>query len=48
MNIKITIKKKLYTAIAKQIAKIDDRPIIKYPISNIDEGLSGQTSLALR
>ena len=45
---KIMIKKKLLIQITKHIAKIADLPIIKYPISNIDDGLSGQTSLALR
>lgn len=44
----MTIKKKLLIQIVKQIANIDDRPIIRYPISNIDDGLSGQTSLAFK
>ena len=44
----ITIRKKLLTQIKKQIIKIDARPRTKYPISNIDEGLFGHTSLALR
>lgn len=44
----MTIKKKLLIHIVKQIANIDDRPIIRYPISNMDDGLSGQTSLAFK
>lgn len=45
---KMIIRKKLLIQIVKQITKIDDLPMVRYPISNMDEGLSGHTSLALR
>jgi hypothetical protein len=48
MFTKITIRKKLLTQMTKQIKKIAALPIIKYPISKSDDGLSGQISLALR
>lgn len=45
---KITNNPKLLTRIMKQIQKIEDLPMTRKPISNIDEGVSGQTSLAFR
>lgn len=45
---KITIRKKLFIKIAKQMTYMARLPMIRKPISNMELGVSGQTSLALR
>ena len=44
----MAIKKNELTQTIKQMRKIEDLPIVRNPISNNDEGLFGQASLALR